>query len=574
MQAEAVGSLLGGLFVPGLMLVLAVTFVLAIRYVISRYKKVPPGRVGIFYGRKYTWADGKERGFMLMSGGGRVQRPVVEEYLEIPTTAFQVPIREEGIPNKDNVPFNVGGVATCKVSTDPGDLVNAVEALIDKLTSGGRQAASHGDGNEAVTTFVLNILKGHLRGIIGKLDVNELLRDRDEFNKKVMAESKVELKSLGIDLMSLVVQDINDAEGYIQALGKRAVAEAKAEAEIKTAEATRQQEIAVSNALREAATVKADNEAKIADAEKQRDVQKATFKVAADTERAKAETAFQIAKAAQEQTLKVAEAERDAAQATAQVKVQVQEALRRQKELEATVVAQAEADKRVTILRAEAEKQQMITAAEATAKVAETTAEAQKKAAIAKGEGEAAATRANLIAKAEGEAAAKEQALLAEARGTKELAAALGQMSEQARMIIILDKLPLLMKDGGDAFAKVAKEVFTGIAAPLGQIDNFNIVEFGSNGHGANGNGNGGGGVLERLTKLSPSIIAEGLATLKTMGVDPSALFKMLGVDTAGFNNLFGGLSPSGGPTTSSSTPPSAHKPNGSVGEESRPSAD
>lgn len=541
-----VSSVLGGLFVPGIFVILAVTFVLTARYVISRYKKIPPGRVGIFYGRKYRWADGSERGYMLVTGGGRVQRPVVEEYLELPTTAFQVPIQEEEIPNADNVKFTVVGVATCKVSTDPADLNNAIEALIDKLKSGGgQQARGGGEQNVAVESFVLNILKGHLRTIIGKLDIEHLLRNRDEFNKNVTAESKQELKAFGIDLPNLVIQDIKDKEGYIDAMGRRAVAEAKADAEIKVAEAARKQAIEVSNAERESKLVEAGNAAQIADAEKQRDVQIAAFKKQTATAQAEANMAEHIAQAAQEQTLKVAQADRDAAEATARIKVQVQEALRRQKELEATVVAQAEAEKRVTVLNAEAEKLRRVTEAEADAQVATTTAEANKNAAIAAGQGEAAATEAKLLAKARGEAAGKREALLAEAEGTERLAAALKDLSESGQMMIVLDKLPGLMKDGGDALSKVAKEVFAGIAAPLGQIDSIHVVDFGSGGHGVSDNSNGhGGGPLDRLTGVSPAVVAQGMATLKALGIDVDGLAKFIGVDLGGFNNLFGGLSP------------------------------
>ena len=57
------------------------------------------------------------------------------------------------------------------------------------------------------------------------------------------------------------------------------MAEAKKEADIKVAEATRDTEISVSNAAKEAATVKSLNETLIAEAEKNRDLKKAEYKV-------------------------------------------------------------------------------------------------------------------------------------------------------------------------------------------------------------------------------------------------------------------------------------------------------
>jgi hypothetical protein len=68
--------------------------------------------------------------------------------------------------------------------------------------------------------------------------------------------------------------------------------------------------------------------------------------------------------------------------------------------------------------------------------------------------GEAARTRATLLAIAEGEAAKRKQALLAEAEGTTQLAAALAKMSTDAKLILVLDRLPVLFDMGGRRFPK------------------------------------------------------------------------------------------------------------------------
>jgi flotillin len=535
--------------IPILIVLTAVVFLLAVKYFVSRYKKIPPGKVGIFYGKKYKDSKGETKGFMIMSGGGRFLRPVVEDFIEIPTTAFQVEINESGIPNKDNVKLTVPGVATCKISTIPENLQRAVEALVDKLTQENGPKRGSTDSNP-IEEFVRNILKGHLRSIIGKLDINELLRNRDEFNKRVVEESAAELASFGIELMNLVIQDIIDAEGYIDALGKRAVADAKAEAETKTAEAKRNQDISVSNAQREAAVVQANNDAQIADANKTRDLKKAGFLKETASAQAEANMAGQIATTAQEQKLRVAEAERDAAEREAQVKVQRVELTRKNAELEATVIATANADASKSVIQAEAARKTKVIEAEATAKVAETTAEAQKKAAIAKGEGEAAAKQANLFATANGEAQAKRAALMAEAEGTSALAKALGEMSTDARFIIILDKLPKLMESGGEAGAKVLAAMFGPIAAGIGSIDSVRIVDM--------GNGTGSAGINKMSGAVTDTVINT-IKQLKASGVDLDGLAKMVGVDLSGFNTLLDGVSPSSEGTGVASKGSTAH---------------
>lgn len=530
---------LGGMFVPFIVILMAIGFLLTVRFAASRYRKVQPGRVGIFFGRDFKWKDGSTHGHLLLSSGGRVQRPIIESYIEIPTTAFQVTIDERDIPNKDNVRVTVKGVATCKVSDDAVGLNNAVASILPMLTS---EAGPKG-GTANLNEFVLNILKGHLRSIIGKLDIDGLLRQRDQFNQQMISESKQELQGLGIDLRNLVIQDINDTLGYIEALGKQTVAKAKAQADID-----------VSNAEKNSATTIAANQASVAEAERDRDVKKAQFKAAADTERAKAEMAFGIAQAAQEQTLQVAQAERDAAAKEAQIKVQQKEGERKAAELHATVVATASADKEKSIIAAEAAKQTSILAAEAEAAVALTTAEANKKAAIAKGEGEAGAAELVLVANAKGNAAATREALVAQAEGTSQLAKAFAEMNEAGKLIIILDRLPNLLNIGGDAAAKIMTAIFQSVAAPLGQIDNISIVDMGG------GDGNNG---LKKMSSIVPQTVFEFIAQAKAHGLDFSALMTKIGVDPAKLLAMLGAAGQSGGHTaTPAATPaPAADNP-------------
>src|SRR6185312_317267 len=469
-------------------------------------------------------------------GGGRVQMPLVEDYMEMSTSAFQIEIDETGIPNKDNVRLTVRGVASVQLSPAPEDLNRAAQSFLGK------------DARETVI-FVGNILKGHLRSIIGKMDIGEILRQRDKFNQRVIEESSTELKRVGFDVINLVIQDVNDDQGYIDALGKQAVADAKAEAEIKVADAARRQSIAVSDAQRESSLVTASNAAKVAEAEKDRDLKKAAFLKETAIVQAEANMAGEIAKAAQEQRLRVAQAERDAAEREAQVIVQEKEGLRRTKELEATVVANATAERQRAIIDAEAAKQKRILDADAEAEYLKRTAQAKRDAATLEGEGEANRRKSVLLAEAEGNAAAKKQALLAEAEGTQKLAEALAQMSSDARFILVLDKLPGLLDHGGDAGAKLLTSIFGPAAAAIAQIDKISIVDVGGNGQG-----------VGKVSGMVPQAVFQVLAQLEALGIDVKGLLKLLKIDPSGLETLLAGLKP-GGPTVPEVTAPAPEAP-------------
>ena len=560
---------LGSFLIPGLIIGVVLGLVFVAMAVASRYIKVSPNEIAVFSGRtyKYTLPDGSvgKRGFTIVTGGGRILMPIVEKFQTMSTAAFQIMVDEDKIPTAKNVRVNVSGVATCKISDNPQSMVAAVQSCLGK-------------SDEEIREFIKNILNGHLRSIVGKMEIDQLLRKRDDFNKMVIEESTIELARLGFDLMSIVIRDINDIEGFIDALGKQAVAEVKRDAEIKVAEATRDTEIKVAEASRDtrvkvseaerlAAEATADNQALISEAQKNLAVKQATYKQETEQNRAVAEKAFQIADAEQGKKLAVVLAERDSTQAKAQAEVQIQEASRKKQELHATLIVQAEATREAAVIRADGEKQAAVITAEANKEVASrdaermktkavgereaaiAMAEGKKSAAIADGEGEASRTRAVALAFAEGDKAkllataegnrvgllaaaegnragllavaeGERAKLLAVAEGQLKMAQALKELSEQGKLIIILDKLPGILEKGGEAGAKMLAEMFGPVGTALGGINQVTILD---NGNGANGVGKFAGNV--------PAIVMGFVQQMKASGIDISSILKKLGVD-------------------------------------------
>ena len=237
------------------------------------------------------------------------------------------------------------------------------------------------------------------------------------------------------------------------------------------------------------------------------------------------------------------------------------EGARIQQELNATVVQVAEAQRKRAIIDAEAAKQVAVLRADAERESAVRRAEGEKQASTLFGEGEASKVKATLTAKAEGEAAIKREALLAEAEGqaamkgkvllaeaegTAKLADALAKMTDAARLIMILDRLPKLIELAGDAGEKIARATFAGVAAPLGNIDSIHVVDLG-----------GGGKGLEQFSNLVPNTVVKTLATLRASGVDLTELAKKAGIDISAINRMLGdGVA--GNPSTSHATPPVA----------------
>lgn len=571
----------GAFTVPIIAVAIVIAFVFLGYVVSSRYKRVAPNVIGVFYGMSYKYIDAEnkvqKRGFRTVTGGGSILLPLLEKYQEMSMAAFQVDIKEAKIPSAKNVRVSIEGVATCRISNAPEDQHNAVQAFLGKSP-------------EEINAFVGQILKGHIRSIIGKLEVNELLRERGKFNEMVVTESAEEFRKLGLQILTLVIQDVSDEHGYIEALGKQEiaatmrdaniqVAEADKETAIRVAEAKKETDVKTSNAAREAAEATAQNDAKIAEAQRQLALQVAENKRLVDGKNAEAALAGELVKAEQEKKLRVAQADRDMAEAEAQIGVQAQQRLRKEKELEATVIVTAEANRKAALIKAEGDQQ----AAEFQAKTVGIQAEGNRTAAVTTGQGEAEkrklqanaeaeatkvtlgaqaegsqkvalataeGTKANLLAEAEGAKAkllataegerarllatadGKEKSLLAEAHGTSELAKALKEMDERGQLILILDRLPGLIEKGGDAGAKILAEVFGPMGESLSKIQSINITDLGG--------GKTTSDSIQNLASTIPTVIANFMAQCQARGIDVKPLLGLIKMDGSGLQKMLG----------------------------------
>jgi flotillin len=509
------GSILGPLLV-----VLAAIVVLVVLTAATRnYIKVPPNKVAVFYGRRHVTPDGRQIGFRLVTGGARFKWPVLEDVTYMDLMVFPIDLDVKDVPNKDGVLVSVQGVANVKIRNDEQSLIAAAERFL-------------GLGHTEIKEIAYKNLEGHLRSIVGRLTVEEIVRDRQKFNQEVLTEAASDLAKIGLGVDVLTVQKIEDKEGYIQALGKKRTAEVKRDATIGEAAASREATISSTTAIREAKERENENLALIAQAEKERDVRKAQYEAEVQGQAARARQAGPLAEARAKQEVVEQEILVDLVRTRKETEVAEAEATRRERQLLAEVVKPADAERQRVILSAEAQKQKEILEAEGrkTAIVVVADAERQKRA--MEGVGEADAMRAKLLAEAEGikakllaeadgtqakllaEAHGIKAKLLAEAEGALRKAEAFAKLDDSAKTMLVLERFPEVIR----AFAPVAGAV----AAPLGNIDRLVMVD--------SGGGGNGGGTLDRLASTVPTTVFNLLQASKALGIDLSGLLGKAGI--------------------------------------------
>jgi len=238
---------------------------------------------------------------------------------------------QETCQTVQGITLNLAAVGAFKV----GDDTQSIVAAAQRFLSDQRQ----------MPALVGQIIAGHLRGIVGAMTVEEIIRERQKLAHEVLDASKEELANIGLVVDSFQIQSIDDAgSGYINALA------APHNAEV-------QKQAAVAQAAADQAAVEAQQ--KSVQAQAQYKQQTAEVEAAADAKInvAKANAEAETVAAQQESERQQAESRKTAIEA--QTQLAEQQAALTAKQLESTQVKPAEAQAKIVKLQAEAEAEAM-----------------------------------------------------------------------------------------------------------------------------------------------------------------------------------------------------------------------
>ena len=486
-----------------------------VRALATFYIRVPPNKAAFFYGAR----SGKRKletvrqegvpgspevrilppGTVVVTGGGRLRKPIIEEVQFLDLSIITLPqIIVRNMPNIDGVLVTVEAVANLRFKDDGESLLAAGSRFL-------------GMPHDHIIITARETLEANLRGVVGTLTVDELIKDREAFRQQVLREAGEDLARLGMQIDVFNPQSITDEQGYIEALGKKRTAEVKRDASIGEAEAQAEAKKKSTDAERAAEVVAQNNEKLAAEAKKNADVAKQSFAAEVAAQTSVAEQAGPLATAEQRQRVVVAEVRVQEEQTHAQIAVEEQNILREQKAQEASVVVPAKAAADAQIREAEGYRQAAISRAEGDKQAVIARADAEKHKREAEGTGKATATEAEGLAEAR---VIKEQGL-SRAVAVEKLADAYGKFNQAAIVLEVIKALPPAI----EAFSGV----FGAIAAPMGNIDRLVVVDSGGNGDNP--------GALNRYAKTAPTIMFNLLEQAKAAGIDVTALLKKAGIN-------------------------------------------
>ena len=277
-------------FIIGAGLVVVVVFLMILAIVSSLIVICPPNRVAVISGRKRVLSDGRTVGYRILKGGRTIRIPILEKVSWMDLNTIPLEVSVTNAYSKGTIPLNVQGIANVKVSSREGVLENAAERFLDVP-------------NAQIGQIAKETLEANLRGVLATLSPEEVNEDRLKFSQQLIDEADDDIKTLGLDLDVMKIQNVTDDNLYLESVGRRLTAEVVKEARV--AEANRQSESERAEAdarqLAEIATVQANR--KIVEEQNTLRVRTAELDAIARAKEEEATVAGEIARATAEQEL-------------------------------------------------------------------------------------------------------------------------------------------------------------------------------------------------------------------------------------------------------------------------------
>ena len=314
-------------------LALAIIVVLAVLFVIMIVSSLivicPPNKVAVISGRTRTLSDGRTVGYRILKGGRTLRIPILEKLSWMDLNTIPLEVSVTNAYSKGAIPLNVQGIANVKVSSAEGLLENAAERFLDRPT-------------EQIGQIAKETLEANLRGVLATLSPEEVNEDRLKFSHQLIDEADDDIKTLGLELDVMKIQNVTDDNQYLDSVGRRLTAEVVKQARVAEAERMAESEAAEAAARERAqiATVQADKN--IVEEQNQLRVRTAELEAIAKAKEEEASVAGDIARATAEQELE-------------QQRIELE-----RRRLEADVVTPAKANLEAKRLAAQAEAAKII----------------------------------------------------------------------------------------------------------------------------------------------------------------------------------------------------------------------
>lgn len=352
------------------------------------------------------------------------------------------------VPTADYININVDAAVNVKISDQTDRLNLAAQNFLNKPV-------------DYIAKVAREVLEGNMREIVGRMQLQEMVSDRQKFAELVKQNAEPDLGAMGLDIVSFNVQNFVDDSCVIENLGVDNIVKIQKDAAISRAEAEKEIAKAKAIAKKEANDAEVNSETEIAVRQNELAIKKAELKQESDVKQASADAAYRIQEEEQRKTIEITTANANLAKQEKEIELKERNVKITERQLEADIKKKAEAEKFARQQKAEAELYERQKEAEARKYEMEQEAEALK----AKSEAEKYAREQEaegIRAKGLAEAEAIRAKAIAEAEGIEKKALAQAKMTDASIKEMYFNVLPEVIKNAATPLANVDSIVMYG----------------------------------------------------------------------------------------------------------------
>src|SRR5712671_6536573 len=164
-------------FIVGSLMALAILLLLAM--FARLYRKAGPHEALVVYGF---------RGTRVVKGRGTVIFPMIENYRELSLQLMSFDVApQQDLYTRQGVAVTVEAVAQIKVKSDPESILTASEQFLTKT-------------DQAREGLIRLVMEGHLRGIIGQLSVEQIVKEPEMVGDRMRGTCASDMDKMGLDV--------------------------------------------------------------------------------------------------------------------------------------------------------------------------------------------------------------------------------------------------------------------------------------------------------------------------------------------------------------------------------------
>src|SRR4029077_5727374 len=193
------------------------------------FRKAGPHEALIVYGF---------RGTRIVQGSGTIIFPMVESCRELSLELMSFDVApQQDLYTSQGVAVTVEAVAQIKVKSDPESIRTSAEQFLTKPP-------------EQREGLIRLVMEGHLRGIIGQLTVEQIVKEPEMVGERMRSTCADDMNKMGLGVVSFTIKEVRDTNDYIVNMGRPDVARIKRDADVAAAEADRDTAIKRAEAMR------------------------------------------------------------------------------------------------------------------------------------------------------------------------------------------------------------------------------------------------------------------------------------------------------------------------------------